>query len=130
MGYFPYPLVLKCISKEKSRFRFEVYEKPFCYVTDKGEIIRIPVGFKTDFASVPTAFSWLVSRTGIYNEATVVHDYLCYEANKVEDDRLRKAARKKADKLFLEAMKSLGVGTLKRGIMYRGVRTFSMFKLW
>lgn len=111
-------LLLRCIPKQESEFRFEVY-KPFTYSSMYGYKITVPAGFKTDFASVPWFFRRIIPATGRYNEATVLHDYLCYLSNKKEFDRSL------ADVLFMEAMEFLGVSKLKRSLMYSGVRLYS-----
>ena len=87
------------------------------HVGDKGgdEVVRVPAGFETDFASVPRFFWRIFPPWGSYGKATVIHDY-CY--------RVRPCSRKRADKIFLEAMKVLGVGYCMRHTMYRAVRMF------
>ncbi len=126
MGHFPHALILKCISKAETNFRFEVFYRPFEYWSPDLSvgIVIVPIGFKTDFASVPWLFRRVIPAVGKYNEATVIHDYLCYLANKAGSREMRK----QADKVFLEAMESLGVGFLKRKIMYFGVSTYTLFK--
>jgi hypothetical protein len=91
-------------------------------VTELGTTITVPIGFKTDFASVPWFFQAFIPSTGRYNEATVVHDYLCYLSNKGE------YKRKDADRVFLECMRELGCNKIRRGIMYAGVATYTFFK--
>lgn len=116
---FSRPLILKCLAKNKSAFRFEVYENPFEYHTINNEIISVPVGFKTDFASVPWFFRRVIPATGRYNEATVIHDYLCYLSNKLQYNR------RKADRIFYEAMADLEVNKLKSLVIYFGVRAYT-----
>lgn len=112
-------LTLKCLPSAENDFRFEVYEKPFEYYTKDDEIISVPVGFRTDFASVPWFFRRIIPATGRYNEATVIHDYLCYLSNRLEYNR------RKADRVFYEAMSDLKVGKLKSLIIYFGVRLYT-----
>ena len=40
------------------------------------DIIKVPVGFKTDFASVPRAMRWLITGQDDTRKPAVVHDYL------------------------------------------------------
>jgi len=77
----------------------------------------VPVGTHTDFASIPRGFRWMISRVGRYGRAAVIHDHLC--ESKV-------VTRKVADRVFLEAMKELGVGWWKRRVMFMGVRAYSI----
>jgi hypothetical protein len=106
-----------------SAFRYEV-TKTFSYYASNGDLIDVPIGFKTDFASVPWFFRWAIPKTGRYNEATVIHDYLCYISKKEHD----KKARKYADKMFRECMQVLGCNVLRRKLMYRGVSLYTFFK--
>lgn len=96
------------------------------YVTqDKKEVITVPEGFETDFASVPLIARWLIPKSGKHNQAAVLHDFL-YQ-NLKEDWKNwtgKKYTRKDCDEIFLEAMKILGVNFLKRWTMYRAVRRF------
>ena len=89
----------------------------FSYISRDNTIYIIPAGVDTDFASIPRAFRRILSRTGRHDKAAVLHDYLC---------EYKIVPRKKADRIFLEAMEVLGVGWLKRNIMYRAVRTYSI----
>ncbi len=122
-GYFVSDLVVKCIPKEKSSFRFEVYH-PFTYITRDGESVRVDAGFKTDFASVPWVFRHFIPQSGRYNEAAVVHDYLCYLWKKGGYDRER------ADDLFYEMMEVLGVKGMKRKTMFLGVGLYTKALKW
>ena len=93
-------------------------EKDFEYYTDLlGErtYIKVPAGFITDFASIPKIFHSFIKDKDKYNKAAVVHDWL-YSC-KIYD-------RKTADKIFLEAMKVLGIHPIKRYIFYWAVRLF------
>lgn len=84
---------------------------------DKTSVI-VPAGFVTDFASVPRPLWSILPPWGKYSPAAVVHDYLCRKPG---------FPRKRADKIFLELMKALGVPFWKRHIMYRGVRMGALF---
>lgn len=80
-------------------------------------LVIVPDRFITDFASLPRWPSFIRSvfiKNGKHRPAAVVHDYLC---------RLGKAfPRRKADAIFLEAMKVVGVKRWHRRIMYWAVR--------
>ena len=78
--------------------------------------ITVPKGFITDLASVPPPASMLIPKSGLYNQAAVLHDFLYNTQTRT---------RLASDRIFLEAMKVLGVNLFKRLIMYRAVRTFS-----
>jgi len=73
-------------------------------------------GYKTDFASVPRPFWWLIPRYGRYTEAAVLHDYLCDEAKE------GRFSRCDADGIFRRTLRELGVGYLRRRLMWAAVR--------
>jgi hypothetical protein len=41
-----------------------------------GNTINVPIGFKTDFASVPRLLWSIIPRWGKYGNAAVIHDFL------------------------------------------------------
>lgn len=82
------------------------------------DIITVPAGFSTDFASTPWGFWNFFPKSGRYSKAAVIHDYL-YQS------KIR--SRLEADAIFLEAMGVLGVPSWQRNIMYWGVRCFGWF---
>ncbi len=55
-------------------------------------------------------------------KAFVLHDYLCARAKRGE------LKRKAADRVFLEAMRVLGVGRVKRVSIYLSVRVYALTK--
>ena len=79
------------------------------------EIITVPVGYTTDFASTPKVIQWLIPPTGQYGKAAVIHDYL-YSTGLY--------SREKADEIFYEAMLVLGVPKWKAYSMFKAVRMF------
>ncbi len=81
----------------------------------------VPAGFRTDFASVPHALTWLVPRTGKHNRAAVLHDYLTRNPQIV--------SRKDADRIFLRVLRELGVAPARRRLLYWGVRLAWHLKL-
>jgi hypothetical protein len=100
----------------------------FYYINKFGKKLNkvtIPKGFITDFASTPRVLYSIFPPIGIYNKATLVHDYLY--SKKCELD----VSRFNADLYFLQAMEVLGVKKWKRIIMFATVRLFgkSYFKV-
>jgi len=84
---------------------------PLRYMGD--ELITVPEGFITDYASVPRIFWNIIPPSGRYARAAVLHDYLYKE---LIYDRL------KCDQILLEAMKALNVAPWKRQVMFLAVR--------
>jgi len=113
MSSFTTPLMVEMLFNGK----FELLEEFSFYVgnIDDNEIITVPKGFITDLATIPKLFWVLLPPTGKYGKAAILHDYLY--SNAIETKRY-------ADDVFLEAMKVLGVGRIKRTIMYYAVRLF------
>lgn len=80
-----------------------------------GDTIDVPVGFKTDFASVPRLLWSIMPRWGRYGNAAVIHDFLYWQQERT---------RAEADMIFLEAMFVLKVTRFKRFLIYYAVRLF------
>lgn len=78
-------------------------------------LIIVPIGFRTDFASVPRLPLAFLLFGGVADEAAVVHDFL-YSTGA--------CSRKLADDVFAEACKASGVSAWRRGPMWLGVRLF------
>jgi len=80
--------------------------------------IEVPKGYKTDGASVPRVFWWLFppNRTD-YLPCAILHDFLC-----------DKEEYKKADKLFRECLKELGVDRFSRTVLYLAVRLYHIIR--
>ena len=90
-------------------FGYDVGEK------GSGDTVEVPVGYMTDFASVPRLFWILFPRWGKYGNAAVIHDFLYWEQS---------SSRRETDRIFLEAMGVLNVGTVTRYTLYGAVRAF------
>ena len=92
--------------KLKKEFRYHVGKYP------SNDIITVPAGFITDFASIPRILWRIFPPWGKYGKAAVVHDYLCVHRTRPSTE---------THKIFLEAMKVLVVSRWKRYTMYAGV---------
>ncbi len=77
--------------------------------------IEVPRFFRTDFASIPRGFRWLITGHDMTRKPAVVHDYLY---------RNGIGCREEADRIFKRAMKEEGVPKWKRKLAYRAVRMF------
>jgi len=92
--------------------------RPFGYEVgseDSGDTVEVPVGFQTDFASIPRLFWAILPKWGRYGNGAVIHDWLYWEQER---------ERREADSIFLEAMEVLKVGAAVRYVMYWAVRAF------
>jgi hypothetical protein len=90
-------------------------QKPVVY-HGNADTFTVDPPFRTDFASVPGPFVWLIPRYGKYTKAAILHDYLCAEA------REGRFKRSDADGIFRRAMRELQVSFLRRWIMWAAVR--------
>ena len=118
-------VVRELTADEGSRWRLE---EPLTYRGRDDEFV-VPVGFTTDFASVPQALTWLVPRYGRYTKAAILHDHLWREC---AAGRFRWAD---ADGILRRAMRELDVPFLRRWLMWGAVRlagivTRSFSSLW
>ncbi len=82
---------------------------------NSGETINVPIGFVTDFASVPRPLWWFAPKWGRYGNAAVIHDF-CYWDQSYD--------RRKSDDVFKEGMQVLKVGRIKTWLLYYAVRYF------
>lgn len=84
---------------------------------EAGQIRRlvVPCGFLTDFVSVPLAFRPILPPWGKYGRASVIHDWMYWDQS---------LPRITADRVLLDGMRTLGVWSPVRGIIYAGVRLF------
>lgn len=117
------PLKLELLSINGTRFRVlqrmayrsDQYDAPFEFPSNLDD-------FRTDLASVPDLFTWLVPRTGDFLPAAVLHDALL-----VDDYRGPKVARADADDIFRIAMDELGTGRVRAWLMWSAVSAATMW---
>ena len=117
------PFESDLVVKELERPGWWQLEEDLAY-QGRVDSFTVPAGFKTDFASVPQLFLWLVPRSGRYTKAAVLHDYLSRE--RVPAGTI---SRCDADGLFRRTMRELGVSALRRWLMWTAVRFGSPLKL-
>jgi hypothetical protein len=83
---------------------------------DEGEVVTVPPGFRTDFASIPRPFWSVIAPWGRHGRAAVIHDFL-YQLGAVTDPTratLRRPSKREADRIFREAMVVLDHAVLRR----------------
>lgn len=110
------------------------------------QVITINAEFLTDLASVPRLFWILLPPSGAYENAAVLHDWLCVQLGRergvqllaarmdgtgmyvpedvdhVRYSRVAPVNARDADGLFRRVMREAGVGPLTRWLMWTGVR--------
>lgn len=106
--------------------KFIVHE-PFEFQSCIAEaIIRVLMGFVTDFASIPWGLRNIFSPTGKYGKAAVIHDKL-YQEGRVGT---RAISRAEADAIFNEGMEVLPVRRITRWCLYYGIRAGGWLAWW
>nr|WP_246752119.1 DUF1353 domain-containing protein [Bradyrhizobium diazoefficiens] len=75
--------------------------------------MTVPVGFVTDFASIPRAFWSLLRPDGIYAYAAVIHDWLYWEQDRSKDT---------SDMTLKFAMQDFKIDAVTINTIYAGVR--------
>lgn len=120
MSKFTKPLIVRVDSPNHFTLmeEFEYYREG-----NKNDIIKIPKGFDTDFASIPR-FLWSYlppfgTKRNPYFNASLLHDFVYDE---ICDYPI--SGRKEADKIFLEAMKAIGIKWYVRYTLYYAARLF------
>lgn len=97
-----------------------VVAQDFFYEVDgpgSGEKIVVPRGFEFDGATVPVPLTLLVPQThSAYLAAAALHDFLYSRHGP------RHLSRKRADRIFRDAMIVCGLNWLWAGLMWRAVR--------
>lgn len=106
-------------------YHHPAYSEPF--------IVPARKDFRTDLASVPAIFTWLVPRSGVHLPAALVHDAL---VDAVPPEVPGAAgnqpylgpyvARYEADRVFRDAMADCGTGTIRRWLTWTGVTLRTM----
>lgn len=128
MSSFPLPLVLRALAPEEvrnaesSRQLYQLREE-FRYLSDLFGEIAVPVGFVTDFASIPRlAFAYLDPEDPVILFASVVHDYLYTRMGDLGLGTRFTFTREDADKVLREAMLVCGARATQAWVVYQAVR--------
>lgn len=127
MSSFTSDLIVRVTTKQVRGRTLFVIERPFEYAVGSLEnptdIISVPVGYETDFVSIPgwtRAFINHAHRA----KAAVIHDRLLSEIDAGEG----RYTVKEADRILREALGVLGANVVERNLYYRAVRIYSMMK--
>jgi hypothetical protein len=85
------------------------------------EVITVPIGFETDFASIPRIFWSILSPIDKHGKAAVIHDFCYYHGL---------YTRKVCDMIFREGMRVLNVKPWKATTMYYVLRVTGWYAWW
>lgn len=113
MGYFKTKLQVESDGKYWRLLTPLIFESKNC------GIIQVPIGFKTDFASVPRIPIVYSMFGNTSHSSAVIHDWLYSGRANV--------SRKEADEVFIEAMKAKKQSKWRRKPMFWAVRLFAGF---
>lgn len=80
-----------------------------------------PLGFMTDFASIPRIFWWALPKWGVYGFAAVVHDWLYWS---------QLGTRYEADRRLRKLMVADHTPAWQVALIYAGVRLFGWIGWW
>lgn len=134
MSQFTSQLFLRSFSAQEvtaAGSKAQLYEvtHDFTYLSDKlGHVVTVPgrsatapIGFVTDFASIPRA-AWEIidPEDPIIAWPSVIHDYLYSCKGKLPDGF--RYNREKADGVLREGMECCGASSLIRNAVYQAVR--------
>jgi hypothetical protein len=75
--------------------------------------VRVPIGFVTDFASIPRAFWSILRPDGLYSYAAVIHDFLYWE---------QYLSREDSDAILKLCMEDFRINSGTISTVYQGVR--------
>ena len=118
-------------SKFKTSCRVEVSDRSGMFVlTDAliyyserlGRDIIAPIGFETDFASIPCLFRSIIKVNGKHRKPAVIHDYLC------ENGEKEGVTQSESDHVFQEAMDAVDVRRTQNAVMFGMVRAYQIIK--
>lgn len=93
---------------------------------NSGIVVSVPVGYRTDLASVPWWIRWLLPPNGKYGKAAVIHDFICSYRTVNMNGVAVYVTRKTGDLIFLEAMGVLNVPAWQKWSMFYAVRAYAI----
>lgn len=102
-------------------YRDPQHAEPFIIPKNVGD-------FRTDLASIPWFFAWLVPGLGTHLPAVLVHDALVLEQGKAKQHIGPDVDREEADRILRDAMASLGTPLVRRWLMWTGVILATAFR--
>lgn len=99
-----------------------IVREEFVYVSPR-ITVRVPVGFETDFASIPRlVWRWMPPTDRRIGKPSIIHDFL-YRTPAI------RFTRQEADNELREAMKCVGANAFDRHAVYWAVRAGG-WKAW
>ena len=108
-------IVVKYVGTKEYPYDWEIQQKIVVELSN-GVILKVPIGYVTDFTSVPRYLWSFIAPIGEYNLAAIIHDYIYTEHDYV---------RKFADDEFLKWMNFFEPEhKIRNKVMYLALRIF------
>jgi len=92
-----------------------------------GDTAYIPVGFLTNYASIPRPLRYFLNHIGVYRDAFQIHDWFYVYGGYFTDDKLTKFVainRRFADREMWYQMRQLGAEKWRADLYYKAVKWF------
>jgi hypothetical protein len=116
----PFSNITPSIRPTDGRWKDFIIEDEVKYTDRKtGKTVTIPVGFVTDFTSIPKLVRWRLDVMGKHACAALIHDWF-YRCGNWDDGT--EVDRGEADRVLRDSADDLGVGWRDRWLLYSGVR--------
>lgn len=114
------PSLEPVISKKGVKY-WQVGKKWMVYLNKENTIfMTIPVGLKTDLATIPWFFRWIISPTDpVIVIPSIIHDYLVSQYGKEDDYLLPKYASKLLNPNYLEPILRPGYEWIDAALLFR-----------
>jgi len=124
----PYAIILqRLVEADGEAFRLV---RPIAYADAEVGGIVVPADvttFRTDLASVPRLFTWLVPPTGTHLPAALIHDGLVHDPGEPQSYRAGTIIdRTTADAVFRRAMRDLGTSRVRSWLVWAAVTVHAM----
>ena len=126
MSSFTDDLIVRVTTRQKRGRTIFVIEKQFRYAVgtleNPSEVINIPIGYETDFVSIPRLARLFINNSH-RAKAAVIHDFMLTQ---IDAGGTRKIAE--ADAIFREALGVLGANIIERNLYWASVRVTGKIK--
>lgn len=110
-------LIVEVLEEERSGLGLFRVHQEFVWEDEVRGTITIPVGFETDFASIPRIARWLMGSAGKCAIPAMLHDYVLTANPPIE--------QKWATGVFNRALKKAGCWTPRRWLMVAFVAIYT-----
>jgi len=118
MGKFLGDLNLKWVGVINKTVIWELLT-PLSYITNSNKTIIVPIGFRTDLASIPRILWVFLPPDWKYTKAAIIHDYL------LENSDL---STQQINRIFQDGMTDLNVNNQINWLMFNAVCFWFWFK--